>query len=55
MSYLFIYICVLGLSEGLLPTFLIIDFLSDLGPIIVYPCQSLTDSLTDEVVEDLMN
>ena len=30
-------------------------FLSDPGPIIVYPCQWLTHSLTDDLVEDLMN
>ena len=34
-------------------------FLSDPGPIIVYPCHSLTDwltdSLTDDLVEDWMN
>ena len=30
-------------------------FLSDPGPIIVYPCHSLTNSLTDDLVEDLMN
>ena len=30
------------------------DFLSDPGPIIVYPCQWLTHSLTDDLVEDLM-
>ena len=30
-------------------------FLSDPGPIIVYPCQWLTHSLTNELVEDWMN
>ena len=31
------------------------QFLSDPGPIIVYPCQWLTDSLTNDLVEDWMN
>ena len=30
-------------------------FLSDPGPIIVYPCQSLTDSLTRSLVKDWTN
>ena len=50
-------------SLALLPTVvalrsqrcLMIMFLSDPGPIIVYACQALTDSLTDDFVEDLMN
>ena len=42
---------VLAVYITVLPPSLMV-FLSDPGPIIVYPCQSLTDSLTNDLVED---
>ena len=42
-------------NKLLLPTKLISIFLSDPGPIIVYPGQQLSHWLSHDLVEDLMN